>query len=606
MTGWWRSRAKTTAARGSTTARSRPSPSARWRSSGCAGAGRWIWCCAPRAPAGLVACCACARTRSTPRLLFPDRTDARQRCAPCSPSCSTAARRCPYRSRQRARVRPQRFESLASFEACRCSARAAEQLSRRSRAGRGTPRAGRGSARRRADREVAPGRLGRAVARLCLAAHEQREAGEEQLDERPGKPVAQAQRVEAHDPADALRALLEVAAHGLARADAAQLDAAEARGAGSRQLLRLVLVDVERVHAVGHQTVRRRDQRHAARREQPGDRVEVEGRVRQVLDHLEAHDQLEAARRERHALEARAHETRAARAARRDRAGCGRGRPRADASARGSRCRSPTRSRGRARGRAAAGARQLVGRLVAREVDREERVARVQSLAGEGDVVRQAASAPRPAPRARTRARRSRPISSRSEIRPKESTRLIARIVSGGADRGTGRRRRPARCRGRRRRSGARRPPPGSPSRPRAASARSMSKATKAAPATATKQTTKRQRSPTSSSRRASGVARSAAKTASERRRSSGPSEPARAGCMTPKTMPAAQPRRAAPRAAPRGGLREGGAERAERERDHEVGEHDQQHDARGLPSETPVAPAQQHGEPGAAERVVG
>ena len=77
--------------------------------------------------------------------------------------------------------------------------------------------------------------------------------------------------------------------------------------------------------------------------------------------------------------------------------------------------------------------RQLVGGLVAREVDRKQRAAGVQSLSAEGDVVRQATSrAPASAWRANSRAK-VRPISSRSEVRLKVSTRLIARIVSAGA-----------------------------------------------------------------------------------------------------------------------------------------------------------------------------
>ena len=379
-------------------------------------------------------------------VLFPDRTDAGQALRALLAELLDRSAAVPLPDPDSALgVRPQRFESLAAFESAvqaRLEARARRKRSAQRAAGERESSSNRIATDREqieaarvggARRKVAPAHVGHPVAHLCLAPHQQREAGEEPFDHRPRYPVAQAQRVEAHDPADALRALLEVAANRLAGSDSAQLDASGSGGASSSPAPPPGTRGRDTGSRGRTQRIGRRDQRDAVRGEQAGDRVQVLGRVLQVLDHLEADDQREAALRERDPLQPRAHEMPAAGSAlaigpdpvEADHAGM-RARQARGAVAR------PAAEVEHAAPRQLA-SRQLVGRLVPRQIDRKQLAAGVQSLSAEGDVVRQAAScASASASRANSRAK-VRPISSRSEVRLKESTRLIAMIVSGGA-----------------------------------------------------------------------------------------------------------------------------------------------------------------------------
>src|SRR5262245_23770996 len=284
------------------------------------------------------------------------------------------------------------------------------------------------------DREVAGGDLGDALAGARSSAHEDGEEREEALDDRAREVVAQAQGVEAHDPADALRARLEGAAHGVARADALDADLREARRQELPELLRAVLVHVVRVHAVGGEDVRRGQDGGPAGREQPRDRVEIGPGVREVLDHLEAQDEIEAPRGERNGAEVGAHEARGAAAAR------GVGRDAVEGHHRGA-------ARGQARGAVARAAaqvedapareqavRDLVGGFVAREVECEERVARVQALAGELRRSAHGASASSRPSTSRVYSRaKTAPIAARRAISPAERTSETAISVSGGA-----------------------------------------------------------------------------------------------------------------------------------------------------------------------------
>jgi hypothetical protein len=286
----------------------------------------------------------------------------------------------------------------------------------------------------RAHREIARRNRGDALAGGGEAAHQDGEEGEEALDRRAREALAQAQRVEAQDAADPARARRERSAHGLARADALDLDLFEAREEELAQLLRAVLVHVVGIHAVRGEDVRRGEDGRAAGGEERCDRVEVGPRVGEVLDHLEAHDEIEAPAPERKRAEVGAHEARSAAAARpvgRDavephhhRAAAGEAR-RAVARAAAEVEDAPARERG---------ARDLVGDLVAREVEREERVARVQTLAREPGRSAHRASGIGGARASRmySRAKRA-PIAARRAIRPAESTSETAIRVSGGA-----------------------------------------------------------------------------------------------------------------------------------------------------------------------------
>jgi hypothetical protein len=153
---------------------------------------------------------------------------------------------------------------------------------------------------------------GRGSAARVGPAHEPRAPREQRLDPRARQPVAQAQRVEAHDALDAPRARRELPTHGVAQADAEQLHLGEVPREQVAQLGREVFVHVIRVHAVRETAVGRRDQRGAALGEQRADPAQVGRRVAQVLDHLEADHAVERVRAQRQAIDVREAEVRAA------------------------------------------------------------------------------------------------------------------------------------------------------------------------------------------------------------------------------------------------------------------------------------------------------
>lgn len=219
-------------------------------------------------------------------------------------------------------------------------------------------------------------------------------------------------------------------AHGV---DAAHLDAPEVTGEHGLELRGFVLVQVVGILAVRLEPVRRAEEQHALGREDARDPLEVGARVREVLDHLEARHDVEAARGEGQAFEVAAHEA------------CGRA-----AHARGGRhavhaddAPAGAGELGRAVAGAAAevggearppvGLRQAVGGAVPREVRAVERARVVEPLAARLRG-RHASASPSAASAGSANSRaKSAPSTMRTAIMPAERATLQASSSSAGA-----------------------------------------------------------------------------------------------------------------------------------------------------------------------------
>ena len=183
----------------------------------------------------------------------------------------------------------------------------------------------------------------RAVCRRTIA----RAPREQGRAERARQPIAQAQRVEAHDAPDAARPGHQIGADGIAHSDAEHFDLCEVVGEQIAELRGLVFVHVIGIDAVREGAVGSGEQRRAGLDEDRRDRAHERDRIGEVFDHLEAHHGVEAVRAHGQSGDVGQAEVGAGDCGWRGRAGRGRCRRRASRGLRAGPCPIRRRSRGR-------------------------------------------------------------------------------------------------------------------------------------------------------------------------------------------------------------------------------------------------------------------